>query len=192
MAYKRNPMRCERIAALARHVISNSLNPAFTAAGQWFERTLDDSANKRLAIPEAFLAIDAILMLYHNVASGLVVYPQVIASRLQEELPFMATENILMAAVKKGGDRQLLHEKIRRHSMAAAQLVKETGQPNNLLAKIAADPAFGLGQADLADLLQSQNYIGRSSEQVAEFLDDHVLPLLAGNPESVVEDEIFV
>ncbi len=192
MAYKRNPMRSERIAALARHVICNSLNPAMTAAGQWFERTLDDSANKRLAIPEAFLAIDAILMLYNNIASGLVVYPEQIARRLKEELPFMATENILMAAVKKGGDRQILHEKIRRHSMAAARLIKESGQANDLLARIAADSAFGLDQASLESLLEPQNYIGRSAEQVSEFLDGHVLPLLAGNPESVLEDEIFV
>ena len=142
MAYKRNPMRCERICSLARYVMSLPSCAAQTAAVQWMERTLDDSANRRIIIPQAFLAIDAILILYQNVASGLVVYPQVIARNLREELPFMATENLLMAAVAAGGDRQELHERIRRHSMAAAQAVKNEGQPNDLLERLAADEAF--------------------------------------------------
>ncbi|HIS05921.1 MAG TPA: adenylosuccinate lyase, partial [Candidatus Fimenecus stercoravium] len=144
MAYKRNPMRSERIASLARYVIADATNPAVTAATQWFERTLDDSANKRISIPEAFLATDAILELYINIVSGLVVYPKMIEKRLNDELPFMATENILMAAVKKGGDRQELHERIRQHSMAAGKVVKVEGKPNDLLERIAADPAFGM------------------------------------------------
>jgi adenylosuccinate lyase len=192
MAYKRNPMRSERMAALARHILANSLNPAMTAAEQWFERTLDDSANKRIAIPEAFLATDALLLLYRNVADGLVVYPTVIARHLQEELPFMATENILMAAVNNGGDRQELHEKIRRHSMEAGRLVKEEGRQNDLLQRIAADPAFNLSTTDLDGLLDPADYVGRAPEQVDEFLANYVEPLLAGNPESVVSEEPHV
>lgn len=179
MAYKRNPMRSERIAALARYVISDALNPALTAAEQWFERTLDDSANKRIAIPEAFLATDAILTLYLNIASGLVVYPAVIRKHLAEELPFMATENIMMAGVRQGGDRQDLHEKIRQHSMAAGARVKVDGAANDLLERIAADPAFGLSNQELAGLLDASLYIGRCPEQVSEFLAAEVYPLLS-------------
>ncbi len=183
MAYKRNPMRSERMAALSRHVIINALNPAFTAAEQWFERTLDDSANKRLSVPEAFLATDAILTLYLNIAGGLVVYPKVIAARIAAELPFMATENILMAAVKQGGDRQDLHERIRVHSMAAGNRVKADGLPNDLLERIAADPAFGLHQENLEELLNANDYIGRSVGQAEEFLREVIEPLLAAEPE---------
>jgi len=189
MAYKRNPMRSERLASLARHVIGNSLNPAITAAGQWFERTLDDSANKRIAVPEAFLAADAILLLYRSIAEGLVVYPTVIARHLREELPFMASENILMEAVKRGGDRQVLHEKIRQYSMEAGRRVKEDGQPNDLLRRIAADPAFALDEQELDRLLDPAAFIGRAPEQVDAFLSEEVEPLLAFNPESVVMEE---
>ena len=189
MAYKRNPMRSERIAALSRHLIVNSLNPALTASEQWFERTLDDSANKRLSIPEAFLAADALLILYRNITDGLVVYPKVIEQNLARELPFMATENILMAAVKKGGDRQVLHERIRLHSMDAARVIKEEGRANDLLDRIAADPAFALNRQDLSHLLKPGLFVGRSAEQVRSFLNQLVHPLLAGNPESVVPDE---
>jgi adenylosuccinate lyase len=179
MAYKRNPMRCERMASLARFVVVSSLDPALTASAQWLERTLDDSANKRLAVPEAFLATDAILNLYINVTGGLVVYPEVIRRHLADELPFMATENILMAAVMKGGDRQELHEKIRRHSQAAADRIKLEGAANDLLERIAADPAFALSAGELEGLLDARLYIGRSSEQVDEFLQDEVDPFLA-------------
>lgn len=178
MAYKRNPMRSERMAALARYVLIDALNPAVTAAGQWFERTLDDSANKRIAVPEAFLAVDAILELYLNVASGLVVYPRVIEKHLMAELPFMATENILMDAVKAGGDRQELHEKIRQYSMRAADRVKREGGENNLLELIAADPAFKTNLSALQTLLKPQNYVGRAPEQTEEFLADEVTPVL--------------
>lgn len=179
MAYKRNPMRSERIASLSRYVITATVNPAFTAAGQWFERTLDDSANKRIAVPEAFLATDAVLMLYENITAGLVVYPEVIRRHLADELPFMATENILMASVRCGGDRQDLHERIRKHSMEAGHRVKQEGAANDLLERIAADPAFGLDSADLEKLLDTSQYIGRSPQQVDEFLADVVDPLLA-------------
>ncbi len=181
MAYKRNPMRAERIAALARHVIANAQNPAFTAAGQWFERTLDDSANRRLAIPEAFLATDAILVLYQNVASGLVVYPKMIERRLRDELPFMATENVLMQAVKRGGDRQALHEAIRVHSLAAARKVKEEGGGNDLLDRLAADPAFGFTRAELDAMAAAEGFTGRAKEQTAEYLAEVVAPLLEAN-----------
>jgi len=177
MAYKRNPMRSERISSLARYVIINTLNPAITAATQWFERTLDDSANRRLSIPEGFLATDAILNLYINVADGLVVYPSVIQRRLMEELPFMATENILMEAVKKGGDRQELHERIRIHSMAASEQIKVYGKKNDLLDRIAADNSFGLTKDDLDKLLEPKNYIGRAPEQVEEFIELCVKPI---------------
>ena len=183
MAYKRNPMRSERMASLARYILSTTLNPAMTAANQWFERTLDDSANKRIAVPEAFLAADAILLIYQNVSSGLVVYPKVIESRLQAELPFMATENIMMEAVKRGGDRQELHEQIRRHSQAAAQRVKVEGLANDLLERIAADPLFGLSADQLSQLLDSRLYIGRAPEQVETFIREDVLPLLAQEDE---------
>lgn len=178
MAYKRNPMRSERIASLARYVLSAAINPAFTAAGQWFERTLDDSANKRIAVPEAFLATDAILMLYSNISGGLVVYPQVIRRHLAEELPFMATENILMEAVKRGGDRQELHERIRQHSMAAGNRVKLEGAANDLLERIAADSAFSISPDELESMLDASLYVGRSISQVEEYLRDVVRPLL--------------
>lgn len=185
MAYKRNPMRSERMAALANFVMSNSMNPQITAATQWFERTLDDSANKRLSVSEGFLATDGIMELYMNVAEGLVVYPQVIRAHLEAELPFMATENILMDAVKAGGDRQALHERIRVHSMAAAKAIKEHGKANDLLDRIAADPAFGLEKATLRDLLRPEKYIGRAKEQTEEYLRDVVEPLLAENREAL-------
>lgn len=178
MAYKRNPMRSERIAALSRYVMVDALNPAVTAATQWFERTLDDSANKRLSIPEAFLAVDAILELYLNVADGLVVYPKVIERHLLAELPFMATENIMMDAVKAGGDRQELHEKIRQYSMQAGDRVKREGLDNNLLELIAADEAFHTDLAKLNELLKPENYVGRAPEQTVEFLADEVQPVL--------------
>ena len=179
MAYKRNPMRSERMASLARYVIADVLNPAMTAAGQWFERTLDDSANKRISVPEAFLSVDAILSIYLNVVSGLVVYPKVIRKHIMDELPFMATENILMEAVSRGGDRQDLHEKIRVHSMAAGAEVKVEGKPNDLLERIAGDATFGLSLEALSALLDPQLYIGRCPEQVTAFLEDDVKPILA-------------
>jgi len=170
MAYKKNPMRSERIAALARLVMVSALNPALTAANQWFERTLDDSANRRIVIPEAFLAVDGILSLYINIAGGMAIYPNMIAKHLAQELPFMATENILMAAVKKGGDRQLLHERIRGHAFAATRQIKEDGGENDLLERILADSAFGLTAVDMDELLRLENYIGRAREQTEEFL----------------------
>jgi len=179
MAYKRNPMRTERIASLSRYVIADALNPAMTASEQWFERTLDDSANKRICVPEAFLSVDAILSIYQNVVSGLVVYPGVIHRHLMEELPFMATENIMMEAAGRGGDRQDLHERIRVHSMAAGAVVKVEGKPNDLLERIAADDAFGLDKDSLAALLDPNLYIGRSPEQVTSFLLEEVTPVLA-------------
>jgi len=181
MAYKRNPMRCERITSLARYVIVNALNPALTASTQWFERTLDDSANKRISVSEAFLAVDAILNIYNNVADGIVVYPKIIRKRIMEELPFMATENILMEAVKRGGDRQVLHERIRVHSLEAARLIKEEGKPNDLIDRIASDPGFDINREDLMSVLAPENFIGRSCEQVEEFLSEHVIPLLKKN-----------
>lgn len=175
MAYKQNPMRCERICALARFAMSLEANAAQTLATQWLERTLDDSANRRLVLPQAFLAIDAVLILYQNVAAGLVVYPQVVEKNLREELPFMATENILMAGVKAGGDRQDLHERIRQHSRAAGAEVKEKGLPNDLLARLAGDPAFA--GIDLTSALDPAKFIGRAPEQVDEFLADVVAPI---------------
>ncbi|MCI9576063.1 MAG: adenylosuccinate lyase [Clostridiales bacterium] len=177
MAYKRNPMRTERICALARYVMVDSLNPAMTASCQWFERTLDDSANKRISIPEAFLAVDGILNLYNNVADGLVVYPNVIEQHLVRELPFMATENIMMNAVKKGADRQQLHEQIRVHSMAASKVIKEEGGENDLLDRIAADPAFSVTLEELQAILQPDKYVGRAPEQTEEFIRDMVQPV---------------
>ena len=179
MPYKRNPMRSERICALARYVICDSLNPAFTAATQWFERTLDDSANKRISVAEAFLAVDSILNIYMNVTNGLVVYPKMVRARLMAELPFMASENIMMDAVKRGGNRQELHERIREHAMAAGKVVKELGEPNDLLERIAADPAFGLSMEDLDKIVVPENYTGRSAEQVKEFIENCVKPALA-------------
>ena len=169
MPYKRNPMRCERICSLARYVIADAMNPAFTAYNQWFERTLDDSANKRISIPEAFLAVDAILEIYLNVTDGLKVYPKVIERHLREELPFMATENIMMGAVKRGGDRQALHERIRVHSVAAGKVVKEEGGQNDLVDRIAADPAFGLTKEEILAHMDPKAYIGRCEAQVEEF-----------------------
>ena len=179
MAYKRNPMRSERIGSLSRYVMVDVLNGYFTTATQWFERTLDDSANKRLSVPEAFLAVDGILSLYANVADGLVVYPKVIEQRLRKELPFMATENIMMDAVKKrGADRQQLHEKIREHSMAASRVVKVEGGENDLLERIAADEAFGVTIEELEKILKPENYTGRAKEQTEDFLAELVQPVL--------------
>ncbi len=178
MAYKRNPMRCERITSLARYVMIDSLNPAFTAGTQWFERTLDDSANKRMSVPEAFLAVDGILDLYLNVVDGLVVYDKVIYKHIMAELPFMATENIMMDAVKAGGDRQELHERIRTLSMEAGRRVKVEGLDNNLLELIAADPAFNLTLEDLQKNMDPSLYTGRSKWQVEEFLSEVVKPIL--------------
>ncbi len=181
MAYKRNPMRSERICALSRYVITDTMNTAITASTQWFERTLDDSANKRISVPEAFLCADAILTLYRNVASNLVVYPKVIEKHLNEELPFMATENILMDAVKAGGDRQELHEKIRVLSMEAGMVVKNEGKPNDLLERIAADKSFGLSAESLKNTVKAENYVGIAPLQVEMFLKDYIDPLLEAN-----------
>ena len=177
MPYKRNPMRCERICSLARYVIVDALNPAFTSYNQWFERTLDDSANKRISIPEAFLAVDAILQIYLNVTDGLKVYPKVIERHLREELPFMATENIMMDAVKRGGDRQALHERIRIHSVAAGKVVKEEGGQNDLVDRIAGDPMFGLTKEEILAHMDPAAYIGRCPAQVEEFDRDVVEPI---------------
>ncbi len=192
MAYKRNPMRCERISSLARYVIVDALNPAITASTQWFERTLDDSANKRISVPEAFLAIDAILNIYINVSSGFVVYPKVIHKHVMDELPFMATENIMMEAVKHGGDRQELHEQIRMHSMDAGKRVKVDGESNDLIERIAADPLFGMSLEAIQAVLDPKNYIGRSPEQVVEFIENEVKPVLAGAELSDVKVELKV
>ena len=181
MAYKRNPMRSERIASLARYVMIDALNPAVTSAVQWFERTLDDSANKRLSIPEAFLAVDGILDLCLNVVDGLVVYDKVIEKHLMAELPFMATENIMMDAVKKGGDRQKLHERIRQLSMEAGENVKKRGMENNLLELIAKDPAFGLSLEELQESMDPARYVGRAPLQVEKFLKENVNPVLEKN-----------
>ena len=189
MAYKRNPMRSERIASLARYVIADALNPAMTAAEQWFERTLDDSANKRISVPEAFLAVDAILGIYTNIVSGIVVYPNMIHQHIMNELPFMATENIMMEAVKRGGDRQALHEKIRVASMEAGKTVKVEGKPNNLLDLIVDDPEFGLDRESLESLLDPKLYIGRCPEQVATFIEEAIKPVLASHADDLkVED----
>lgn len=193
MAYKRNPMRSERIASLSRYVMIDALNPAITSATQWFERTLDDSANKRLSIPEGFLAIDGILDLCLNVVDGLVVYPKVIEKRLKSELPFMATENIMMDAVKAGGDRQELHEKIRTLSMEAGKNVKVEGKDNNLLELIAADPSFNMTIEELEACMEPSRYVGRSKIQVTAFLRDVVNPILEANKDLLgVKAEINV
>ena len=183
MAYKRNPMRSERIASLSRYVMVDAMNPAITSATQWFERTLDDSANKRLSVPEGFLAIDGILDLCLNVVDGLVVYPKVIEKRLMAELPFMATENIMMDAVKAGGDRQELHERIRELSMEAGRNVKEKGLDNNLLELIAADPAFNLSLEELQKTMDPAKYVGRAPQQVDAYLQNIVNPMLEANKE---------
>ena len=181
MAYKRNPMRSERICSLARYVIVDAVNPAITSSTQWFERTLDDSANKRISVAEAFLTVDAILNIYMNVASGLVVYPKVINKRIMSELPFMATENIMMDAVKNGGDRQELHERIRKHSMDAGKVVKEQGGENDLIERIVADDSFNLSHEEIDKILKPENFIGRSVSQVEEFIDEYVNPVLDNN-----------
>ena len=181
MPYKRNPMRSERICALSRYVITAALNPALTASVQWFERTLDDSANRRIAVSEAFLGVDGILELMLNVCDGLVVYPKVVARRVQEELPFMATENIMMRAVKKGGDRQQLHERLREHSMAAAAVVKQEGGKNDLLERIAGDEHFALNQAELTELMDAKLYVGRAPKQVDEYISTVISPVLEQN-----------
>ena len=181
MAYKRNPMRSERIASLANYVMADMMNPMLVASTQWFERTLDDSANKRLSIPEGFLAVDGILDLYLNVVDGLVVYPKVIEKRLMAELPFMATENIMMDAVKAGGDRQELHERIRELSMEAGRNVKAEGKDNNLLELIAADPSFNLTLEELKKTMDPKKYVGRAPQQVEEFLDEVIRPVLEEN-----------
>ncbi len=193
MAYKRNPMRSERIASLSRYVMVDALNPAITSATQWFERTLDDSANKRLSIPEGFLAIDGILDLCLNVVDGLVVYPKVIEKHMMAELPFMATENIMMDAVKAGGDRQELHERIRELSMEAGKTVKVEGKDNNLLELIAADPAFNLSLEDLQKSMDPKKYIGRAKEQTERFVNEVVQPILNSHKELLgVKAEINV
>jgi adenylosuccinate lyase len=178
MAYKRNPMRSERLTALCRFLMSNALSPAMTAAEQWFERTLDDSANKRIAVPQSFLAADAALIIAANVCGGLVIYPKVIAKHIDEELPFMATENIIMEAVKKGGDRQELHERIRVHSMEAGKRVKADGGENDLLERIANDPVFGMTADDLSRILDVKQFTGRAPEQVLEFVEEYVDPII--------------
>ena len=193
MAYKRNPMRSERIASLSRYVMVDALNPAITSATQWFERTLDDSANKRLSVPEGFLAIDGILDLCLNVVDGLVVYPKVIYKHFMAEIPFMATENIMMDAVKEGGNRQELHEKIRQLSMEAGKTVKEEGKENNLVDLIAADPAFGLTKEQIEENLKPELYVGRAPRQVEVFLRDVVNPVLDANKSELgVKAEINV
>ena len=181
MPYKRNPMRCERICALSRYLMVDVLNPAITAGTQWFERTLDDSANKRIAMAEGFLAADAILNILLNVSDGLVVYPKVVRSRVMAELPFMASENIMMKAVKKGGDRQELHEKIRVYAQQAAKVVKEEGGKNDLIERICADPSFGLDYEEIEAILKPEDFTGRSAAQVEEFLADCIRPLLEEN-----------
>ncbi len=194
MPYKRNPMRCERICSLSRYVIADAQNPAYTAYNQWFERTLDDSANKRISVTEAFLAVDAILNIYLNVALGFRVYEKVIEKHLGEELPFMATENIMMDAVKKGGNRQELHERIRIHSIAAGAVVKEQGLPNDLISRIAADPLFGLTEKEITANLDARKYVGRSPEQVTEFIRSEVEPIISryGQLINVADTELKV
>lgn len=190
MAYKRNPMRSERICSLARYVIVDSLNPAITQATQWFERTLDDSANKRIAVPEAFLAVDAIISIANNVAGGLVVYPKVIRQHILNELPFMATENIIMEGVKRGGDRQDLHEKIRVLSMEAGATVKVEGKPNDLMDRIVAGGTFGITEADVAAILDPSLYIGRAPQQVEDFIEEEVTPILEANADLIDKSEV--
>ena len=187
MAYKRNPMRSERIASLSRYVIADAVNPAITASTQWFERTLDDSANKRISVPEAFLCVDAILTLYRNVVDGLVVYPKVIRKHLNDELPFMATENIMMDAVKKGGNRQELHERIRVHSMEAGKMVKMEGKQNDLLQRIANDNMFGLTMEELEAIMIPENFVGIAPEQTEDYIKNFIQPILEKNREILEE-----
>ncbi len=188
MAYKRNPMRCERITSLARYVMIDVLNPAFTAGTQWFERTLDDSANKRISVAEAFLGVDAILNIMMNVTDGMVVYPEIVRRRLMAKLPFMATENIMMDAVKKGGDRQELHERIREYSMIAAEQIKIYGKESNLCELIVNDPMFMITRDELEAVLKPENYVGRSPQQVEEFLSECIDPILAANKDILGEN----
>ena len=185
MPYKRNPMRCERICALSRYLMVDVLNPAITAGTQWFERTLDDSANKRIAMAEGFLAADAILNILLNVSDGLVVYPKVVRSRVMAELPFMASENIMMQAVEKGGNRQELHERLRQHAIAAGKQVKEEGLPNDMVDRIAADPAFGLTREEIVAGLVPENFVGRAPQQVEEFIANVLKPIFDANPDAV-------
>ena len=192
MPYKRNPMRSERICALARYVIQDGVNPAMTAAAQWFERTLDDSANKRIAVAEAFLAVDAILEIYINVTAGLVVYDRVVRRRVMEKLPFMATENIMMEAVKRGGNRQELHEALREHSHAAARKVKLEGGANDLIDRIVDDPLFSLSWEEIDAQMAPEKYVGRAPSQVTEFLRDEIAPLLAKYPDESIQAELNV
>ena len=193
MAYKRNPMRSERMGALARYVIVDSLNPAITASTQWFERTLDDSANKRIAVAEAFLALDGVLNLYINIAENMVVYDKVIAAHVNQELPFMATENIMMESVKRGGDRQELHERIREHSMAAAQRVKGEGLNNDLIERIIADDSFNLSKEEILAIIDPTKFVGRAPSQVVEFIEEYVSPIIEANKEAIeIQSEINV
>ena len=192
MPYKRNPMRSERICALARYVIQDGVNPAMTAATQWFERTLDDSANKRIAVAEAFLAVDAILEIYINVTAGLVVYDRVVRRRVMEKLPFMSTENIMMEAVKRGGNRQELHEALREHSHAAARRVKLEGGSNDLIDRVVADPLFPLTREEIDAQMAPEKYVGRAPSQVTEFLRDEIAPLLARYPDESIQAELNV
>ena len=185
MPYKRNPMRCERICALSRYLMVDVLNPSFTTGTQWFERTLDDSANKRVAMAEGFLATDAILNIMLNVTDGIVVYPKVVRSRLMAELPFMASENIMMQAVEKGGNRQELHERLRQHAIAAGKQVKEEGLPNDMVDRVAADPAFGLTKEEIAAGLVPENFVGRAPQQVEEFIAHILKPIFDTNPDAV-------
>ena len=193
MAYKRNPMRSERMSSLARTVIVNALNPAITAATQWFERTLDDSANKRISVPEAFLALDGVLNLYINIAESMVIYDKVIAKHVNEELPFMATENIMMECTKRGCDRQELHERIREHSMAAAKRVKGEGLSTDLIERIMADDYFKLTKEEILDIIDPLKFIGRAPSQVVEFIDEYVTPIIDENKDALeIKSEINV
>ena len=193
MAYKRNPMRSERMGALARYVIVDALNPAITASTQWFERTLDDSANKRISVAEAFLALDGVLNLYINISENMVVYDKVIAAHVNNELPFMATENIIMESVKRGGDRQELHERIREHSMAAAQRVKGEGLDNDLIKRIIADDSFNLSKEEILAIIDPTKFVGRAPSQVVEFIDEYITPIIEDNKDAVdIHSEINV
>ena len=193
MAYKRNPMRSERMGALARYVIVDALNPAITASTQWFERTLDDSANKRISVAEAFLALDGVLNLYINISENMVVYDKVIAAHVNNELPFMATENIMMESVKRGGDRQELHERIREHSMAAAQRVKGEGLDNDLIKRIIADDSFNLSKEEILAIIDPTKFVGRAPSQVVEFIDEYITPIIEDNKDAVdIHSEINV
>lgn len=193
MAYKRNPMRSERMGALARYVIVDALNPAITASTQWFERTLDDSANKRISVAEAFLALDGVLNLYINISENMVVYDKVIAAHVNNELPFMATENIMMESVKRGGDRQELHERIREHSMAAAQRVKGEGLDNDLIKRIIADNSFNLSKEEILAIIDPTKFVGRAPSQIVEFIDEYITPIIENNKDAVdIHSEINV